>query len=115
MTTAGSRNVGASRRAPGPSLAGPDPGPKSLSSRDEAARSMASGRAEPERLCARVALWPTGRSRSRPTGKILSREGRALVSYGCAFGLRALPEYHDGAGATGIVTRCWLIWGAQFT
>lgn len=35
MTTAGSRNVGASRRAPGPSLAGPDPAPKSLSSRWE--------------------------------------------------------------------------------
>src|SRR5256886_458957 len=34
-TTAGSRNAGASRQAPGPSLAGPDPAPKSLSSRDE--------------------------------------------------------------------------------
>ena len=33
MTTTGSRNVGASRRAPGPSLAGRDPEPKSLSSR----------------------------------------------------------------------------------
>src|SRR6266478_4111627 len=33
MTTTGSRNVGASRRAPGPSLAGRDPEPKSLSRR----------------------------------------------------------------------------------
>jgi hypothetical protein len=33
MTTAGSRNMGASRRTPRPSLAGPDPAPKSLSSR----------------------------------------------------------------------------------
>ncbi len=35
MTTAGSRIVRASRRAPGPSLAGRDPAPKSLSSRIE--------------------------------------------------------------------------------
>jgi len=43
---AGSRNAGASRRAPRPSLAGPDPAPKSLSSRWERDRDRVSAPVE---------------------------------------------------------------------
>jgi hypothetical protein len=55
MTTTGSRNVGASRRAPGPSLAGRDPEPKSLSSRNEGAPISADSGALPRRVRAGAA------------------------------------------------------------
>ena len=74
-TTASSRNVGASRQAPGPSLAGLDPAPKSLSSRD--GDCLSSGlactelhnRSEDTWWLRRPTLAPSrGRLRGRPGG-----------------------------------------------
>jgi hypothetical protein len=78
MTTAGSRNVGASRRTPGPSLAGPDPAPKSLSSRDDALHVIRHGCAHQAAPAAngrqgraRAASWED-HARSRPRASRLT-------------------------------------------
>jgi hypothetical protein len=88
MTTTGSRNVGASRRAPGPSLAGRDPEPKSLSSRCERHRPRlfpagATGRGKamtaPRRPGNRG--WPVGGYTSGVPGTPADDSGRYLPEW----------------------------------